>query len=146
MKRILLLAVSVFLFGLSVAKADNDRMITKDKLPAAAQKIVNEHFGSLKISYVKEERDLFERNYEVVFTDGTKVEFLRNGDWKEIDCLYGEVPVVVIPESIKKYISENYPDEKVLQIDRSRHDYEVKLSNRLELTFDHNFNLIDIDD
>ena len=146
MKRILLLAVSVLVLGLSAAKADNDRVITKEKLPAAAQKFVNEHFGSLKISYVKEERDLFERNYEVVFTDGTKVEFRRNGNWKEIDCRYGEVPAVLVPEPIRKYISENYPNEKVLRIDRDRHDYEVKLSNRLELTFDLKFNLIDIDD
>ena len=146
MKRILLFAFSVIVLGLSAAKADNDRVITKEKLPAAAQKFVNEHFGSLKISYVKEERDLFERNYEVVFTDGTKVEFRRNGNWKEIDCRYGEVPAVLVPEPIRKYISENYPNEKVLRIDRDRHDYEVKLSNRLELTFDLNFNIIDIDD
>ena len=146
MKRILLFAFSVLVLGLSAAKADNDRVITKEKLPAAAQKFVNEHFGSLKISYVKEERDLFERNYEVVFTDGTKVEFRRNGNWKEIDCRYGEVPAVLVPEPIRKYISENYSNEKVLRIDRDRHDYEVKLSNRLELTFDLNFNIIDIDD
>ena len=134
------------MLGIGAAKADNDRVIPKEKLPAAAQKFVAEHFGKLKISYVKEERDLLERNYEVVFTDGTKVEFLRNGEWKEIDCRYSEVPEVAIPEQIKKYIGENYPDEKVLQIDRDRHDYEVKLSNRLELTFDLKFNLIDIDD
>ncbi|MBR5335138.1 MAG: PepSY-like domain-containing protein [Bacteroidaceae bacterium] len=146
MKRILLFAFSVLVLGLSAAKADNDRVITKEKLPAAAQRFVNEHFGSLKISYVKEERDLFERNYEVVFTDGTKVEFLRNGNWKEVDCRYGEVPAVLVPEPVRKYISENYPNEKVLRIDRDRHDYEVKLSNRLELTFDRNFNIIDIDD
>ena len=146
MKRILLFAFSVLVLGLSAAKADNDRVITKEKLPAAAQRFVNEHFGSLKISYVKEERDLFERNYEVVFTDGTKVEFLRNGNWKEVDCRYGEVPAVLVPEPVRKYISENYPNEKVLRIDRDRHDYEVKLSNRLELIFDRNFNIIDIDD
>ena len=146
MKRFFLFAVSVLVLGFATVKADNDRVITKDKLPVAAQKFVKEHFGKLKISYVKEERDLFDRNYEVVFTDGTKVEFLRNGEWKEIDCRYSEVPAVAVPEQIKKYITENYPNEKILQIDRDKHDYEVKLSNRLELTFDLNFNIIDIDD
>ncbi len=146
MKRFFILAVSVLLFGLGSVKADNDRVITKEKLPAEAQNFIKEHFGALKISYVKEERDLLNKNYEVVFTDGTKVEFLRNGSWKEIDCRYSEVPSVVVPEQIKKYIVDNYPNEKVLQIDRDRHDYEVRLSNRLELTFDKRFNLIDIDD
>lgn len=146
MKKLFLLAISAIIFSVSTAKADNDRVITKEKLPAPAQKFINEHFTSLKISYVKEERDLFDRNYEVVFTDGTKVEFLRNGAWKEIDCRYNEVPTIAVPEQIRKYITDNYPGEKILQIDRDKHDYEVKLSNRLELTFDRNYNIIDIDD
>lgn len=146
MRKILFITVLFLTLGSVAVKADNDKLITKEKLPAAAQKFVTNHFAALKISYVKEERDLFERNYEVVFTDGSKVEFLRNGDWKEIDCRYSEVPSVVVPDQIKKYVSENYPDAKILQIDRDRHDYEVKLSNRLELTFDRNYNIIDIDD
>ena len=39
-----------------------------------------------------------------------------------------------------------YPDTSVVQIDRDKRDYEVKLTNGLELTFDLKFNLIDIDD
>jgi hypothetical protein len=45
-----------------------------------------------------------------------------------------------------KYVKSNYPDVKVMQIERNRSDYEVRLSNRLELTFDSKFNIIDIDD
>jgi hypothetical protein len=63
-----------------------------------------------------------------------------------VDCRYGEVPAAVIPESIKKYIQANYPGEKVHKIERDRNNYEVKLSNRLELTFNQDFNIIDIDD
>ena len=146
MKKILSIAILFLTFGVVTAKADNDRLITKEKLPAAAQNFVSTHFANLKISYVKEERDLLSRNYEVVFTDGSKLEFLKNGEWKEVDCRYSEVPSLVVPDAIKKYVAENYPGEKILQIDRDRHDYEVRLSNRLELTFDRNFNIIDIDD
>ncbi|MCZ2607976.1 PepSY-like domain-containing protein, partial [Bacteroides fragilis] len=39
----------------------------------------------------------------------------------------------------------NYPDAKVLKIERDKTDYEVKLSNGWELKFDSKFNLIDID-
>ena len=45
-----------------------------------------------------------------------------------------------------KYVKDNYPDVKVLLIERDRNDYELKLSNRLELTFDTKYNIIDIDD
>ena len=43
------------------------------------------------------------------------------------------------------YKITNYPDTKVLKIERDKKEYEVKLSNRVELKFDLKFNLIDID-
>lgn len=146
MKKSFFIAVLALVFGVVFAKADNDRVITKDKLPAAAQNFVKEYFAKNKVSYVKEERDFLEKNFEIVFTDGTKVEFLKNGKWKEVDCRYSEVPAGIVPEAIRNYVAEHYPGEKILQIDRDRNDYELRLSNRLELTFDKNYNIIDIDD
>lgn len=61
-------------------------------------------------------------------------------------CRYSSVPAAVIPAQIAQYVSGHYPDASIVQIDRDKHDYEVKLSNGLELTFDLKFNLIDIDD
>ena len=84
--------------------------------------------------------------YEVVFTNGSKVEFLKDGEWKEVECKYSTVPTAIIPAQIASYVSQNYPDTQIVQIDRDKRDYEVKLTNRLELTFDLNFNLIGIDD
>ena len=146
MKRNVFIAMMVLFFGVLAAKADNDRVVSKDKLPVAAAKFLADNFANNKISYVKEERDFLEKNFEVVFTDGSKIEFLRNGEWKEVDCRYSEVPASIVPELKKKYVKAHYPAEKILQIDRDRHDYEIRLSNRLELTFDKNYNIIDIDD
>jgi hypothetical protein len=81
-----------------------------------------------------------------MLADGTKLEFTRSGEWKEVDCRRSSVPTPVIPAAIMKYVKDNYPDVKVLLIERDRNDYELKLSNRLELTFDAKFNIIDIDD
>lgn len=146
MKKFIFIAIATVFFCSLTVKADNDKVIAKEKLPVSALKFMGEHFANNKVSYVKEERDLFDKNYEVVFTDGTKVEFLRNGEWKEVDCRYSEVPEAIVPQQIKDYVKEHYAQEKILQIDRDRNDYEVRLSNRLKLTFDKNFNIIDIDD
>ena len=82
----------------------------------------------------------------VVFTaNGNKVEFDKKGNWEEVDCKHTSVPVAIIPAAIQKYVTTNYPDAKVLKIERDKKDYEVKLSNRTELKFDLKFNLIDID-
>lgn len=146
MKKLFLIAFAL-VFAFSTVKADErDRIITKEQLPAAAQQMITKYFGGLKISLVKEDRELASRNYEVLFSDGTKLEFTRNGEWKEIDCRKNSVPAELIPQQVVAFVAERYPDAKIVQIDRDRHDYEVKLSNGLELTFDKKFNLIDIDD
>ena len=146
MKKIIVLMLVVFSYGVVTANADNDRIIAKENLPQKSQQFVNRYFGDVKITYVKEERDFLEKSYEVMFADGSRVEFNRNGEWKEIDCRQSSVPSPLIPARIMEYVKTNYPKAKIMQIERDRHDYEVKLSNRLELTFDSKYNIIDIDD
>lgn len=146
MKKFFLVAFTLFVALSNVNADERDRVITKEQLPTAAQSLLTTYFSDLKISLVKEDREFISRNYEVIFADGTKVEFTRNGEWKELDCRKNAVPAALIPTSIKNFVTERYPDAKILQIDRDSNDYEVKLSNKLELTFDKKFNLVDIDD
>ena len=61
------------------------------------------------------------------------------------DCRRSSVPAAIVPAQITKYVNDNYPDAKILQIERDKVDYELQLSNRLELTFDKKCNIIDID-
>ena len=145
MKKIIIIALSVLSLGILTANADNGRIIVKENLPQKAQLLIDTNFKDAKITYVKDERDYLERSYEVLFANGTKVEFNRNGEWKEVDCRRSEVPAAIIPAQIVKYVSDNYPGAKILQIERDRNDYELRLSNRLELTFDKKYNIIDID-
>ena len=146
MKKLLILAAAVFALGTSTVSADNDRPISVSELPEKAQQFIRQHFPTEKVAFAKMERELFDTTYEVIFTSSSKVEFLKNGDWKEVDCKYSTVPAAIIPQQIAQYVSQYYPDTSVVQIDRDKRDYEVKLTNGLELTFDLKFNLIDIDD
>ena len=145
MKKFIFIALAVFSFGIITANANNDRLITKENLPKKSQQFIDRYFGNIKITYIKDERDFLERSYEVMFADGTKVEFNRNGEWKEVDCRHSSVPTPIVPAQIIKYVKENYPDVKVMLIERDKVDYEVKLSNKLELIFDTKFNITDID-
>lgn len=145
MKKIIVIALAVFSFGIITANADNDRLTVKENLPKKAQLFIDTHFENAKITYVKDERDYLERSYEVLFADGVKVEFNRNGEWKEVDSRSSSVPAAIVPVQITKYVNENYPDAKILQIERDRVDYELRLSNSLELTFNKKFKIVDID-
>ena len=146
MKKILLTLIAIFSVGIFSAIADNDRVINKSQLPAPAQQFLNEHFAGVDLTYAKEERDIFKHSFEVRLADGTKIEFTSKGEWDEVECRFGEVPAAIVPQAIKEYIDKNYAGAKVLYIEKDRNDYEVKLSNRLELKFDKDFNIYDIDD
>ncbi len=146
MKKIILVLVAIFSIGVFSASADNDKIINKNQLPAQAQQFINEHFGGIDLSYAKSERDILKKSFEVRLANGVKIEFNDKGVWEEVDCQFSEVPAEIIPVAIKKYIDENFAGEKVISIERNRFNYEVKLSNRLELKFDKEFNIYDIDD
>lgn len=146
MKKIILVLAAIFSIGVFSASADNDKVINKNQLPAQAQQFINEHFNGVDLSYAKEERDILKKSYEVRLVNGARLEFSDKGVWEEVDCQFGEVPAAIIPAAIKKYIDDNFAGEKVISIERNRYNYEVKLSNRLELKFDKDFNIYDIDD
>ena len=145
MKKILFALVAIFTLGISNAAADNDKLINKSELPAQAQQFIDAHFANVKLTYAKLERDFFERSYEVVLADGTKIEFASNGSWRDVDCRYEEVPAAIIPQAIKEYVNNNYPGEKILKIEHDRGYYELKLSNRYKLTFNKDYKIVDID-
>ncbi len=145
MKKNIMLVI-LFLMGIGSAKADKDIAITPDRLPKQAQLFIKTHFPNEQISLAKKERDLFEVRYEVDLGNSTKLEFLSNGDWEDVDCRYKEVPATILPEFLQRVLDTRYPEAKVVEISRDRRDYEVKLSNGLELTFTPDGQLIDIDD
>ena len=114
--------------------------------PAEARQFITSYFGDTRVSYAKVDSEWWDTTYEVVFVDGRKVEFEKDGAWKEVSCKYSQVPDVIVPPRIREYVTASHPGQKMVKIERSRREYEVKLDNGLDLTFDRNYNLIDIDD
>lgn len=146
MKKLMIIAAVLLFVASAPACADNDKPIAVTELPQIAQQFIKNHFPKEKVAYAKIERDFLEVQYEVVFTNSSKLEFNKNGEWKEVNCKYSTVPKAIVPAQIVNYISQNYPDANVVKLERNSREYEAKLSNGLELTFDTNFKLIDIDD
>ena len=146
MKKILLILVAVFSVGIFVAVADNDKIINKSQLPKPAQEFIDAHFAGVELLYAKEDCNVLFSSYEVRLENGVKMEFSSKGNWEEVDCQQNAVPAAIVPQPIKEYVEKNYAGNSILAIEKNRNQYEVRLSNRLELKFDKNFNLYDIDD
>lgn len=141
----LVLSLACLLTVSATALADNDRPVNVDQLPKTAQQVIKKQFAGSKIALAKQESDMFGKSFDVIFTNGNKIEFDRNGNWTDIDCKRSAVPTSLIPTQIRNYVNKSYSGQKVIQIERDRKNYEVKLSGGIELTFDKKFKLIDID-
>lgn len=144
MKKLAVLLVAIVaIFG--VAKADNDRPVNVNQLPKAAQVFVKKHFAGKQVALAKEDKGFINSSYDVIFTDGSKVEFDGKGNWKEVKC--SKVPVAIVPAQIAAKARELYKDAVIVKIEKKDNGgYEVKLSNRQELEFNRQLQLTDIDD
>lgn len=144
MKKIILAIACVFTL-VTNACADNYQPISQTQLPEKAQTFLATYFPEAKISLARKEIDVMELTYDVIFTDGCKVEFDRKGNWTEVDCLTHPLPSGIVPEAISKVIRAQYPDAQVTKIERDHRETDVKLTNRVELTFNKHMQLVDID-
>ena len=136
-----LLMAMVMTMSLTMSADDDDRVITFEQLPQAAQAFHKAHFAAKAPLLVTADWDDFTIHYE----SGDKVEFDRSGNWKDIECYNSKVLAEAIPEQISAYLSQNYPGKSVIKLERHRSVYEVKLNNGMEIEFNRNFQVIDMD-
>lgn len=143
MKSIKVILLLVVMMTMSFnAKADHDQVIPFNQMPEAAQAFLKQHFANKVPLVVTVDWD----DYTIRYESGEKVEFDKNGNWKEIDCRSSLVPTELIPEEIKTNIASTFPGAVIIKIDRNRRGYEVKLNNGLEVEYSPTFQVIDIDD
>lgn len=146
MKKLLLALVCLFGVTLTVS-ADKDKPISENQLPAAARQFIKTHFPKNKIAMAKQETGFFSKEFYVIFTNGDKLEFDGKGNWTQVSCKKtSSVPTAVIPAKIKSYLKTNYPDVLVRCIEKEGSNIEVKLSNGWEITFNSDYQVVDIDD
>lgn len=143
MKKIKAIIALVALLTISFsAKADHDKVITYDQLPQTAQVMLKQYFANKVPLVITMDWD----DYTIMYESGEKIEFDKVGNWKDIESYSSTVPSALIPEQIKKSVKTSFPGTSIIKIDRNRRGYEVKLNNGLEIEFNREFQVIDIDD
>lgn len=145
MKKILM-AIVLGLAITTTACADDVISRNVNDIPAPARTILNQQFANTKVSYIKIDKDLFQSTtYEIQLVNGYEVSFDSKGNWIEVDCKRGEVPAYFIPANIKKQVNEMFPGEKITKIEKDSREYEVELSNDVDLKFDKKGQLKEVD-
>ena len=144
MKKILVIVIGLITMA-CISRAD-EKPVKFEKIPVVAQNFIKTNFADNSVVHVAKDDDLVAPDYEVVLDNGTVVQFSNSGNLEKIEAYKNGVPQHLIPDKIRDYVTVNYPGVYYREYEIDRGKYEVKLSNGLELTFNSQFTLIEIDD
>ena len=140
MKKLILAFIAIVSFGFSTAMAQNT-----NTNPAITQ-FVTQHFPNATVQMVMPDED----DIDVVLNDYTKIEFRLNNEWKKVDCehstTFTAVPATIVPEQITAYVNANFPGAIIKKLEKNFRGWEIELNNGLELKFNNNFKVMEIDD
>lgn len=136
MKKIFASLLLLLLFG-ALLLAD-DIYILPEQLPQNALSFIQKYFPDVNILYAEMDK----KDYEVRLSNGVEIEFLRNGELKEIEGNYVAIPFEILPESAANTIRRTYPNTVITKIKVKWNLYEVKLNNMMKLYIDANGQLL----
>ena len=109
-----------------------------EQLPQNALQFIQKYFPNVNILYAEMDK----KGYEVQLSNGVEIEFLRNGEFKEIEGNYVALPFEILPQSVANTVGKTYPNMVITKIKRKWNFYEVKLNNMMELYIDANGQLL----
>lgn len=131
--RLIPMLLMAFVAILAVSCSDDkDEPITTEQLPEQARTFINAYYPSATIVNSHKDKD----EYEVIMSDGTKIDFNKHGEWKDVDAPVGKtIPNGFYPEAIDTYVYYNYNPAGINEISKDNREYEVELTNGLDLRF-----------
>jgi hypothetical protein len=134
MKRISLLA---FICSMSFALfAANKQPVALTAMPQVLQDTIAAHFTPDQILMVTYEKTMPKHYvYEFRLADGTKLKYTNKAQLLKISNDKG-IDLVFVPNGIKKYVEETFPNAFITEYKRSTMRQEVNLNIDAELIFD----------
>ena len=144
MKKLSVLGIFAFILLLTGC---SDRPVTPTQLPAPIQAFIQQYFPGQTITFAQKDLELTGYRYDVMLANGTRIEFDTDKVWDKIESpMTNPVPTALIPPAIATFLQANYPDAMITKIDKEHSGYDVELANGLELTFNKQGALVEMDD
>ena len=135
MKKLHILVTLVTLgLMLSAASCDDEKALTDNDIPTEISTYVTTHFPSNSIIRVTEDKDGLKTSYDVVLSGNIKLEFNNRKEITDIDGS-SQLPDSVIPQAIRTYVTENYPNNFITDWELEDNHQQVGLNNDIDLEF-----------
>lgn len=140
-----LITLALVLVTFAIVKAD-DRPVTFNQLPQAAQTFINTNYPDEKVAFATVDDDFIRPDYHVALVSGVMLQFEHGGSLEKIETRNGNIPAGIIPFQIIDMVKQYYPEAQITEYEIGKRSYEVKLSNRMEMKFNTKFQIIELDD
>ncbi|PLV56425.1 PepSY-like domain-containing protein [Brachyspira pilosicoli] len=79
--------------------------------------------------------------YVLIFKGGLKIYVNFNGDWHTISGGGDEISIDYIEDNIKNTIKKEFPEEKVIYIQKKSKEYKIQFKSRRKITIDFDGNI-----
>ena len=94
-----LIALALMVASISTLKAD-DKPVTFNQLPKAAQTFINVNYPNEKMSFATVDDDFFKPDYHVALVNGVMIQFENDGRLEKIEVRNGDIPDGIVPIQI----------------------------------------------
>ncbi|HEF9885924.1 TPA: PepSY-like domain-containing protein [Campylobacter coli] len=123
------------LLGATVLFA-RDIIVPASELPRNAQDFISKNFKTAQIALVKKDID----SYDVTLNDGTEIDFIITGEWKDVDGKYKALPNSILPNIMPKISASS--SAQIIEVSREINGYKFELSNQLKIYTDAQGNIL----
>ena len=145
MKRFL--PLGIFALLLLMMTACSDKPVVPEQLPVPVKTFIQQTYPGEAITFAQKDLELFGWQYEVFLADGTHIEFDTDDMWDKIESpATRPVPAQLIPAPIATHLQTNFPGVLVTKIDKDRNGYEIELATGIELKYNNQGALMEMDD
>ncbi len=123
-----LLIVSIYTYASSIALSE---------VPNAAIRFADKYFADYYLYRATE----MGGTYTLIFKGGLKIYVNSYGDWKVISGSGDEISIDYVEDKVKNAIKKEFPDEKVINIQKKSKEYKIEFKSRRKITVDFEGNI-----
>ncbi|MHC5354988.1 PepSY-like domain-containing protein [Myroides sp. LJL115] len=137
--------------GIDLDYDDNEQLVDFNEFPDPAKQFIAKEFPDSKIVLAKAEKDGKKTTLKAYLSQGFKVQFNKDGQWKEISGSFASpIPSSILLQNIQTYLTTNYKDYVItgIELDQKDKEYQVELetlTDEKDLIFSLEGNFIKID-
>ena len=135
MKKLQILGILLTLGLLLIATScDDDKGLSENEIPNEITTFITTHFPSNNIIRATKDKDGSRVSYDVTLSGNVKLEFNSQREITDIDS-NTKLPDSVIPQAIRDYVTENYPNNFITDWELEDNHQQVGLDNDIDLEF-----------